>query len=144
MFKLSMRAACLGIKQTHHVPAFHIKLSSTAQGLSTDSAPTCSRFVKQVADQFQKTQVLRTDGASGLSPMNQVAAKKVTRTEQLVWLARLSLASSSMEQTRDITFTSTARSDKDMTVHRDREIATSVSTDCTKSWDGPTVWAHLW
>jgi len=134
----------LGTKETHHVLAFHTKFSSIAQRLSTDSAPTCDQFVKQAVDQLQEAQALRADGTYGLPKGHQVATEKVTRTEQLVWLARHSLASSSTVQTCDITFTSTARFDKEIIAHRDREIATSVSTDCTKSWDGPTVWAHLW
>jgi hypothetical protein len=136
MLKLPLRATCYGIKLTHRLPLYHFKPS-----ISTQSTSGYAQAIKKALDQSQMLELHHAgDRAAWPSAARQkLGPEQPKAAEQLVWLARRSLAASSAQNA-----VSTDRAEKNLPSHEKREGATPPTLDCTKSWDGPTVWAHLW
>jgi hypothetical protein len=109
-FILHGRSSATRISPLQHVPRH-----APIQRLSIDSTAGCGTHAKQAG-----TAGTETCGEHGLDH------GKGTRIEQLVWLAKQSLATSIA------------------TGHKKRRVAKTCTQRCAQPWDGPTVWAHLW
>lgn len=71
----------------------------------------------------------------------QSAASDASRTAQLVWLAKFSLSGSVIRRTHGGKMETRK---KDMLNDDERGLDKHGVQCCEKTWDGPTVWAHLW
>jgi hypothetical protein len=141
MFKLPVRAICSGVRHTQQLPLLQLKHSISAQPVSTKSASSYMRAVTKALEEFQMSPLRHaaSQAAWPTSARQKLGLEQPRGAEQLVLRAKRSLAASSVQNG-----VSTERSEKDAPSLKKRDGATAPTLDCTKSWDGPTVWAHLW
>jgi hypothetical protein len=141
MFNFPRRAICSSIKHTPHMPFSYLNTFIFTHPVSTRSTSGHEPAVKKALNQFHTSQDHHPGNAAAWpsAARRKLRLEQPNRAEQLVWLAKRSLAACSAQNA-----VSTDRSDKHVPSHEKRDIATSPTLDCTNSWDGPTVWAHLW
>jgi hypothetical protein len=107
------------------------------QQLGTRAAPSSVERVRQPVQQLQAAQSSKADGVSSSSPVRQA---KSTRTEELIWLVKQSLAAS-VSSKKTSAATSEVRK-HEMSLGKREE--PQQPKFYTEAWDVPTIWAHLW
>lgn len=101
--------------------------------LSTQSPSSAASRITQAFTELQTTSSNLSDAKSPVDP---------TRAQQIVWLAQRSLASTDAKGS--ITQGSQHVAKAGSQQGAGHEVAKLRAQSATKSWDGPTIWAHLW
>jgi hypothetical protein len=127
----TLRQTARASTQHAHGPSYSGARVAT-QPLSTQSA---------TVDQTRTSQTFSSQGDASTSPGCPVVDAKPTRTEQLVWLAKHSLAASQVRKCGDASAIESER----IAMNQEKQGGThSSGHSYPQAWDGPTVWAHLW
>ncbi|KAF2820679.1 hypothetical protein CC86DRAFT_374338 [Ophiobolus disseminans] len=134
MFRGALQAARCRTQRASRTSLQRFPSPSPPRPLSTDSTTYGSGRAKQAVDEFRAAQVFDSGTfATWRRSEYPTGDRAATRTEQLVWLAKQSLAAS-VSCTKEASSTTTPTNN---TASQDK-----LRPIC--SWDGPTVWAHLW
>jgi len=143
MITSTSRAAQFGTKITSRICRRHLPSFTPTLRHSTNTACDCGRRVKQAVDELRDAHTSSSGTfAAWRRSQYQTSHEESTPTERLVWLAKQSLAASVKPKTYVANAGQAAGASTGQERREYQKAASFSGPTCT--WDGPTVWAHLW